>query len=202
MGTYLPGTRKEGEEGDLLFIIIQYYGKEKEDIVVLLSFLLFPPDDILFIAPNKRYTCIINHCPTYQSIIIVSSYVLNTIIHNNQQQQCKQPTAIKVVEVRDHEEVIVLSSASYCTYQTIHNSSYSTYTCIIIDQYTNLLLLFCHTYQHTHILCGRTIRTVQQTITLCTTLFFHLFLLLMLIVIYDCVGMYDKTIITDWYIGQ
>ena len=49
-----------------------------------------------------------------------------------------------------------------------------------------------------YVLHGWSTRTVQQLITLFATLF----LLLLLIVIYDCVGKYDGTIIMDWYVGQ
>ena len=51
------------------------------------------------------------------------------------------------------------------------------------------------------ILYGRTMRSVQQLITLFASLL--LLLLLLLIVIYDCVGTcHDETIIIDWYVGQ
>ena len=43
-------------------------------------------------------------------------------------------------------------------------------------------------------------RTVQQSIALFATLL--LVLLLSLIVIYDRVGMYNKMIVMDWYVGQ
>ena len=48
------------------------------------------------------------------------------------------------------------------------------------------------------ILYGRTMRTVHKLIALLVTLL--LLLLLSLIVIYDCVGTYDETIIMDWYV--
>ena len=50
------------------------------------------------------------------------------------------------------------------------------------------------------ILYGRTMRLVQQLITLFASLL--LLLLLLLIVIYDSVGTYDETIIMNWYVGQ
>ena len=49
-------------------------------------------------------------------------------------------------------------------------------------------------------LYDQTMRTVQQSIALSASLF--LVLLLLLIVIYDCVGVYDETIITNWYVDQ
>ena len=52
-----------------------------------------------------------------------------------------------------------------------------------------------------YILYGRTMRTVQKLITLFETLL-PLFLLLLLIVIYDCVGTYDEMIIMDLYVGE
>ena len=51
-----------------------------------------------------------------------------------------------------------------------------------------------------YIMYDQTMRTVQQSITLSASLF--LVLLLLLIVIYDCVGTYDETIIMDWHVGR
>ena len=45
-------------------------------------------------------------------------------------------------------------------------------------------------------------RTVQQSIALFASLLFVLALLLLLIVIFDSVGVYDETIIMDWYVSQ
>ena len=42
--------------------------------------------------------------------------------------------------------------------------------------------------------------TVQKSIALFASLL--LVLLVLLIVIYDCVGVYDEAIIMDWYVGQ
>ena len=64
-----------------------------------------------------------------------------------------------------------------------------------------LCILYSMFYSTTinYILYGRTMRTLQQSITLFATLF--LLRLLLLIVIYDCVGTYDETIVMDWYVG-
>ena len=53
---------------------------------------------------------------------------------------------------------------------------------------------------HLIILYGRTMRTVHILIPLFATLLF--LLLLLFIVIYDCVGKYDETIIMDLYVGE
>ena len=51
-----------------------------------------------------------------------------------------------------------------------------------------------------YIMYDQTMRTVQQSIALFASLL--LVLLVLLIVIYDCVGTYDKTIIMDLYVGE
>ena len=51
-----------------------------------------------------------------------------------------------------------------------------------------------------YIMYDRTMRTVQQSIALFTSLL--LLLLLLLIVVYDCVGTYDETIIMDVYVDE
>ena len=124
--------------------------REEEGTVVFLSFVWCPLDNILFIAPdiqyrtdcgiitNSRtrpacssssmihysslstYTCIIDHWPTYQSIIFVSSYVPNTILYNNQQQQEKEKGDGK-------ESYYLLYCSHRCTIQYISN-------CRIIQQ--------------------------------------------------------------------
>ena len=51
-----------------------------------------------------------------------------------------------------------------------------------------------------YIMYDRTMRTVQQSIALFASLL--LVLLVLLIVIYDCVGTYNETIIMDLYVGE
>ena len=51
-----------------------------------------------------------------------------------------------------------------------------------------------------YIMYGRTMRIVQQSIALFASLL--LVFLLLLIVVYDCVGTYDETIIMDLYVGE
>ena len=51
-----------------------------------------------------------------------------------------------------------------------------------------------------YIMYDQTMRAVQQSIALFASLL--LVLLVLLIVIYNCVGMYDETIIMDLYVGE
>ena len=74
---------------------------------------------------------------------------------------------------------------------------YTTHVAFLSCMYIYSML---HSPAINYILYGRTMRTVQQLITL--LVFLLLPLLLLLILLYDCDGMYDETIIMDWYVGQ
>ena len=107
---------------------------------------------------------------------------------------------------------MILIDDCWLLYVYAYNSTYRWYywfflflLCTVCT-YSMVFCLFCrvckYSMVYSHIIIsklhGRTTKYVKQLIAL----FASLFILLLLNVIYDCVGKYDETIKMDWYVGQ
>ena len=123
------GTRKEGEEGDVLFIVVPYPTRLGISTVLIYD---------VSINREKRGRCcgiiIISMVPIGQSII----------------QRTQHTIMIVRCHLREKRKIQLYYYHFYCSNRTIHYPSHHTqqHTCVssIIDQHSNSLLSFCRTY--------------------------------------------------------